>query len=106
MRKLGPMSLKCPDRSSGSILAKGYGFILPDDALPDILLHVTCLRRSGLQAAYEGSRIVCDVVRTAKGLQAQHIRSMDEFNRDPSSAASAAHPRCCPARERLGKSGG
>jgi CspA family cold shock protein len=42
--------------------AKGYGFILPDEDLPDILLHVSCLRRDGFQTAYEGSRIVCDVV--------------------------------------------
>jgi len=57
--------------------AKGYGFILPDEELPDVLLHVSCLRRDGFQTAYEGSRIVCDVVKTAKGLQATRIRGMD-----------------------------
>jgi cold shock protein len=57
--------------------AKGYGFILPDEDLPDILLHVSCLRRDGFQTAYEGSRIICDVVRTPKGLQAARIRGMD-----------------------------
>ena len=59
---------------SGSIKwfdpAKGYGFILPDEDLPDLLLHVSCLRRDGFQTAYEGSRVVCDVVRGVKGLQA------------------------------------
>jgi CspA family cold shock protein len=67
---------------SGSIKwfdpAKGYGFILPDEELPDILLHVSCLRRHGFQTAYEGSRILCDVVRTPKGLQAARIRGMDD----------------------------
>ena len=30
-------------------VAKGYGFILPDDGdMGDILIHVTCLRRDGL----------------------------------------------------------
>jgi CspA family cold shock protein len=58
--------------------AKGYGFILPDEDLPDVLLHVTCLRRDGFQTAYEGTRVVCDVVRGAKGLQAIRIRSMDD----------------------------
>jgi len=24
--------------------SKGYGFIVPDNGLPDVLLHVTCLR--------------------------------------------------------------
>jgi cold shock protein len=58
--------------------AKGYGFILADEELPDILLHVTCLRRGGFQTAYEGARVVCDVVRTPKGLQATRIRGMDD----------------------------
>ena len=58
--------------------AKGYGFILPDEELPDVLLHVSCLRRDGFQTAYEGSRIICEVVRTAKGLQAMRILGMDD----------------------------
>ena len=40
-------------------VSKGYGFIIPDNGLPDVLLHVTCLRRDGYQTAYEGARIVC-----------------------------------------------
>ncbi|MGO7565017.1 cold-shock protein, partial [Rhizobium johnstonii] len=28
-------------------VAKGFGFILPDNGLQDVLLHVTCLRRDG-----------------------------------------------------------
>jgi CspA family cold shock protein len=67
---------------SGSIKwfdpAKGYGFILPDEDLPDLLLHVSCLRRDGFQTAYEGSRIICDVMTTQKGLQVARIRSMDD----------------------------
>jgi cold shock protein len=77
MRKLDPDVFEV----SGSVKwfdpAKGYGFILPDEHLPDILLHVSCLRRGGFQTAYEGSRIICDVVRTPKGLQAARIRGMD-----------------------------
>src|SRR5262245_61887422 len=30
-------------------VSKGYGFIVPDNGMPDILLHVTCLRRDGFQ---------------------------------------------------------
>ena len=40
--------------------SKGYGFIIPDNGLPDVLLHVTCLRRGGFQTAYEGARVVCE----------------------------------------------
>ena len=32
--------------------SKGYGFIVPDENLPDVLLHVTCLRAGGFQTAY------------------------------------------------------
>ncbi len=31
--------------------SKGYGFIVPDNGLADILLHVTCLRAGGFQTA-------------------------------------------------------
>jgi cold shock protein len=58
--------------------SKGYGFIVPDQDLPDVLLHVSLLRRAGFQTAYEGARAVCDVARSAKGLQAVRIRSMDD----------------------------
>jgi CspA family cold shock protein len=68
---------------SGSIKwfdpSKGYGFIAPvDEDLPEVLLHVSCLRRGGFQTASEGARVVCEAVRTPKGLQAVRIRSMDD----------------------------
>src|SRR5262245_52179213 len=59
-------------------VSKGYGFIVPDNGLPDILLHVTCLRRDGFQVAYEGARVVVEVLQRARGLQAFRIVSMDE----------------------------
>ncbi|MFU0506555.1 cold-shock protein [Pseudaminobacter sp. NGMCC 1.201702] len=58
-------------------VAKGYGFILPDDGSGDVLLHVTCLRRDGFQTALEGSRVVCLAKQGERGLQAFHILSMD-----------------------------
>jgi CspA family cold shock protein len=69
-------------------VAKGYGFIVPDNGLPDILLHVTCLRRDGFQTAYEGARVVCEVLQRPKGLQAFRILSMDE--------TTAVHPAQLP----------
>ena len=59
-------------------VSKGYGFIVPDNGLPDVLLHVTCLRRDGFQTAYEGARVVCEVLQRPRGLQAFRILSMDE----------------------------
>src|SRR5882757_159795 len=64
--------------------SKGYGFIVPDNGAPDVLLHVTVLRRDGYQTAYEGARIVCECVQRAKGYQAFRVVSMDE--------STAIHP--------------
>lgn len=59
-------------------VAKGYGFVVPDDSsLGDILLHVTCLRRDGFQTALEGARVVCEVQQGERGLQAFRVLSMD-----------------------------
>ena len=74
-------------------VAKGYGFVVPDNGMPDILLHVTCLRRDGFQTAYEGARIVCEVLDRPKGLQAFRVLSMDE--------STATHPsQLPPTRQR------
>lgn len=70
--------------------SKGYGFIVPDNANGDVLLHVTCLRAGGYQTAYEGARIHCQVMRRPKGMQAFRILSMDE--------STAIHPSELPQR--------
>ena len=59
-------------------VGKGYGFIVPDNGQPDVLLHVTCLRNDGFQTALEGARIVCEAKRQERGLQAFRIITMDE----------------------------
>lgn len=59
-------------------VSKGFGFIVPDDDLPDVLLHVTCLRDDGFQTALEGARVVCEAVRGQRGLQALRVLSMDD----------------------------
>jgi cold shock protein len=67
-------------------VAKGYGFILPDEReLGDVLLHVTCLRRDGFQTALEGARVVCLIRRGERGMQAFKVVSMD--------ASTAVHPQ-------------
>src|SRR5918993_3869268 len=65
-------------------VAKGFGFIVPDNGLPDVLLHVTCLRRDGFQAASEGARVVVEAVQRPRGLQAFRVVSLDE--------STALHP--------------
>ena len=58
-------------------VAKGYGFIVPDNGAADVLLHVTALRKDGFSVVFEGTRVVCEAVRRAKGLQVLKIISMD-----------------------------
>jgi cold shock protein len=70
--------------------SKGYGFIIPDGGGEDVLLHVTCLRAGGFQTAYEGARVVAQVLRRPKGLQAFRIIDMDE--------STAIHPSQLPQR--------
>lgn len=66
-------------------VAKGFGFILPDKAeVGDILLHVSCLRRDGIQTALSGARVVCLAKQGEKGMQAFKVLSMD--------TSTATHP--------------
>jgi cold shock protein len=69
-------------------VAKGYGFIVPDADMPDVLLHVTTLRRHGFNTAREGARVVCEVVRRAKGYQVLRVLSLD--------LSTAVHPAQTP----------
>jgi cold shock protein len=69
-------------------VSKGYGFIIPDNGMADVLLHVTCLRRDGYQVAYEGARVLVEVLQRPRGLQAFRILSMDE--------STAIHPAQMP----------
>ncbi len=72
-------------------VAKGYGFIIPDEAaLGDVLLHVTCLRKDGFQTALEGARVVCLARQGDRGMQAFKVMSMDNTN--------AVHPAEQPAQ--------
>lgn len=65
-------------------VAKGFGFIVPDDGTPDVLLHITCLRRDGHQGASEGARIVVEATQRTRGWQAHRVISLDQ--------STATHP--------------
>jgi CspA family cold shock protein len=69
-------------------VAKGFGFIIPDNGQPDVLLHVTCLRRDGYQTILEGTRVVALIQRRERGYQAFRILSMD--------TSTAIHPSQMP----------
>ncbi|MCO6185957.1 cold-shock protein [Rhizobium sp. L1K21] len=69
-------------------VAKGFGFIVPDNGMEDVLLHVTCLRRDGYQTILEGTRIVALIQRRDRGFQAFRIVAMDQ--------STAVHPSQLP----------
>jgi cold shock protein len=65
-------------------VGRGFGFIIPDNGLPDILLHYSCLKRDGFEAPLEGTRIACEVVARQKGYQCLGVISVDQ--------STAIHP--------------
>ena len=52
---------------------KGYGFISPDGGGKDVFIHITALRRSGINALDAGQRVRIEVVDGKKGLEADRI---------------------------------
>ena len=69
-------------------VAKGYGFIIPDNGMADILLHATVLRREGMQIVYEGARVVVDATQGRRGWQVFRLKSVD--------SSTAIHPAQMP----------
>lgn len=69
-------------------VAKGYGFIIPDNGMADILLHATVLCREGFQIVYEGARVVVDATQGRRGWQVFRVKSVD--------STTAIHPAQMP----------
>lgn len=63
---------------------RGYGFIIPDNGMADILLHLSCLKRDGFEAPLEGSRVTCEAVERQKGYQCLRVLNVDN--------STAIHP--------------
>lgn len=65
-------------------ISRGYGFIIPDEDMPDILVHSSCLKQDGFEILLEGARVVCEAVQRQKGYQALKVISVDN--------STAVHP--------------
>ena len=72
-------------------VAKGYGFIVPDDGGGDVLIHVTVLRRDGFTTLTEGARVVAEAQRRDRGLQVLKVVSVTPG--DPTALPSEGHAR-------------
>ena len=66
-----------PQRLRGTVKwfdpAKGFGFIMPEDGGPDILLHVNALRNFGQSSVCDGAGMEIAVQTTQRGLQVSEI---------------------------------
>jgi CspA family cold shock protein len=79
---------------------RGFGFMVADDGIGDVLVHFSVLRDHDRRALPEGARLVCEVVRRARGLQARAITSIDlstAIGPDPDLVARRAHDRVDPS---------
>ncbi len=56
---------------------KGYGFVVVDDNMGDVLLHANVLRNFGRSSVAEGVEITMDVQGTEKGRQAIEIHRIE-----------------------------
>lgn len=65
-------------------VARGYGFIIPDNGTRDVLIHLSCLKRDGFEAPLEGTRVVCEIVERQKGYQCLRVLDVD--------TSTAIHP--------------
>jgi CspA family cold shock protein len=57
---------------------KGFGFVIPDNGMPDVLLHITYLQRAGYLKALQGARIECETRQWSGGWRVSRVISMDE----------------------------
>lgn len=75
---------------------KGYGFIVPDDGKDDVLIHSSCLKQFGQENVDEGTTVICEAVRRARGYQAIRILEIDE--------TTAVHGGAVPVRPQTARS--
>ena len=60
---------------------KGFGFITPDLGPRDVFLHVTAIKRSGLDAVEQGQRFEFELAQYGDGrLSAHGLRPLTRLN--------------------------
>lgn len=52
---------------------KGYGFILGPEG-QDVFVHYSSIEGDGFRSLHEGEQVQYDLVETAKGLAASHVK--------------------------------
>jgi CspA family cold shock protein len=78
---------------------RGYGFLVPQDGSPDVLVHFTVVREIGRRTLPEGATLTCAVIARDRGRQAKRIIDVDlstTIGPDPETAAARAADRVDP----------
>lgn len=57
---------------------KGYGFVVPSEGGPDVMVHAAVVRAAGYSALNEGQTVSLTVVRGDRGLQATEVVAVNE----------------------------
>jgi CspA family cold shock protein len=57
---------------------KGYGFVVPEDGGPDIMVHASCVRAFGKMTLAEGTGVLLLANHGQRGLNAQELLEVDE----------------------------
>ncbi|MBB4286951.1 cold shock domain-containing protein [Roseospira goensis] len=65
---------------------KGFGFVRPEEGLPDAFLHVSAVEARGLDRLPEGTQLTCTLIEGPKGWEVQTIDAVLEVP-EPSCAA-------------------
>jgi len=69
--------------------AKGYGFILSDEAQEDLFAHYSSIQMEGYKTLKAGQAVVFDIIKGDKGLHATNIK-LDEISLDKPATESAS----------------
>jgi cold shock protein len=54
--------------------AKGFGFITCESNNQDVFVHFSAINANGFRSLQEGQRVQFNIVRGAKGLQAENVQ--------------------------------
>lgn len=54
-------------------MAKGYGFIAPEDGSKDVFVHITAVQESGMTGLQEGQKVNFETMPDKRGVKAVNL---------------------------------
>jgi len=83
---------------------KGFGFVTLADNQGDALIHQTCLRNSGVENPPQNARMLLEIAKRPKGLQAVRLINLADADGNPVAITEA--PKYQPREPRADRFGG